>query len=719
MDLKFVAEQPQRLNLGYSEDILGKGNLQPFSVSNSGVRNQMFSTHNSQKIPIVAPEVPIISTGYENKYGVLSSNFIVAEHDFHVIAKIPKFSRHPDHIYFMIYQDAETREVNVFTRMPYFYITEVYGYLKNNDVLDMTKPGGIIHKNSVLTKSTQYDECNNRMDGLNLLTVYMATDKTKEDSIILSESAAARMGTHCFHKVEITINDNDDPLNMYGVNGVYKVIPDILEHTKDKLLCALRRRKKDDALYTQSAEHMNMIMFNDESFIAAGQVIDLNIHCNNPERLGTTTYDAQLKYYYDERMRVNRDICAIVDALKDQFTQRGEPLVLGTDLEQMYYDAQRELNLTQFKNSDNSTFSNIHLEIMVYEAAPMWVGDKMSNRYGGKGVVSTVVPDAQMPMTEDGRIIDIIQNKNTVIGRENPGQLWEMELNNISHAIISAIRDDWFTHDECLELYFKFVDMVSSSFSVFLRKEYENILDLKSYQELEGLVNSIMSDDYIYLSVAPIDDNMTIDKLEMLYDEFPMARARRLITPIKDSMGNIRYVPSRRALICGPIYYYRLKQIGEEKFSATSLSATNLKGENSKSKLAKLGKDICKATPVKLGDMEISELLHLGVEPTIVATLLYANSPAARRRCQALLTGDPYNPSITLDRCSSNRGAEIFGTYMKTKGLRLEYLRIKKPTINPIVEEGQLINPIVEEIVERPMSAKPTYRYEDDNWALS
>ena len=54
-----------------------------------------------------------------------------------------------------------------------------------------------------------------------------------------------------------------------------------------------------------------------------------------------------------------------------------------------------------------------------------------------------------------------------------------------------------------------------------------------------------------------------------------------------DSNGNYRFVKARRNIVVGKEYMFRLKQFAEEKFSATSLSATNIRGENTKSKANK------------------------------------------------------------------------------------------------------------------------------------
>ncbi|MGD8865871.1 MAG: DNA-directed RNA polymerase subunit beta, partial [Anaerolineales bacterium] len=55
-------------------------------------------------------------------------------------------------------------------------------------------------------------------------------------------------------------------------------------------------------------------------------------------------------------------------------------------------------------------------------------GDKMAGRHGNKGVISKVVPVADMPYLEDGTQIDLIMNPLGVPGRMNIGQILEAHL---------------------------------------------------------------------------------------------------------------------------------------------------------------------------------------------------------------------------------------------------------------------------------------------------
>lgn len=60
------------------------------------------------------------------------------------------------------------------------------------------------------------------------------------------------------------------------------------------------------------------------------------------------------------------------------------------------------------------------------------VGDKISNRYGAKGVVAKIVPDAQMVHDEKGRPVDVILTSAGIITRINPAQLVEASLGKVA-----------------------------------------------------------------------------------------------------------------------------------------------------------------------------------------------------------------------------------------------------------------------------------------------
>ncbi|MCL5797882.1 MAG: DNA-directed RNA polymerase subunit beta [Patescibacteria group bacterium] len=66
--------------------------------------------------------------------------------------------------------------------------------------------------------------------------------------------------------------------------------------------------------------------------------------------------------------------------------------------------------------------------VKVAQMRKVVVGDKLAGRHGNKGVISKIVPVADMPYLEDGTQVDIIISPLSVLSRMNLGQLLEAHL---------------------------------------------------------------------------------------------------------------------------------------------------------------------------------------------------------------------------------------------------------------------------------------------------
>lgn len=333
----------------------------------------MYSIHKSHIFSLFRPEKAIIETGYEIRYGDHSSSITKADSDYEVVAKISKFSFCPNHHYWLILRDMHTGNLDVVERISYHYVTESYGYLYNNEYMDSLVVGDRIPKDTIVQKSLSFDEYNNRTDGVNMNVAYLALDDNMEDSIVFSDKAAARLTSPLVKPVEIMINDNDIPANIYGDDKVYKIIPDIGEEIDNANLISLRKEKKEEMLFTQSVNNLGKYMITDDNRQVLGRVIDINIYCNNPSILDSYKY-TQLKMYYDELHRYAREMVQTITP----FVSQGAKLTY--DLQKEFAIAKRIMNNDMY--IDKRPFSNIILEIDVLEEKHMEPGDKASNRYG-------------------------------------------------------------------------------------------------------------------------------------------------------------------------------------------------------------------------------------------------------------------------------------------------------------------------------------------------
>jgi DNA-directed RNA polymerase beta subunit len=72
------------------------------------------------------------------------------------------------------------------------------------------------------------------------------------------------------------------------------------------------------------------------------------------------------------------------------------------------------------------------ISVVVKSHNPMQVGDKLSGRYGDKGIIADIIPDDQMPQGTDGKPFEILLNPHGVISRTNPAQVMEAVLGMIA-----------------------------------------------------------------------------------------------------------------------------------------------------------------------------------------------------------------------------------------------------------------------------------------------
>lgn len=400
-------------NIDSMEQILGKGLDQPYNCSNSGARKILYSTQKDHIVPIEGAEPAHNQTGYENRYGDLSSSIIQSYTDLQVMAIIPKFSFAPKHHYFIIFKDLNSNSYNVMERIHYVHTTESYGYLYNNTFLDSLKVGDVVPSGSVLRKSNSYDDYNNRQDGANLLVGYISTEKNKEDSVLIADEACEKLATPHIRKVVVIFNSNDIPLdlydgqntqevldklpdeitnddteiesiicvnnhtgnidNIYSINESYKSFPDIGEDIKDGILVSVRRENKEQFLFTQSYDRLAKIMMSDDKFTTKGKVVDINIYANDKELL-KAFYNTQLKKYDDELFRFSADVVRAAERI-----QESDPnAYFEYDLEKLVFNSKRVVRGDQYvKDKDGKVFSNTIMEFIIVDKEPADVGETL------------------------------------------------------------------------------------------------------------------------------------------------------------------------------------------------------------------------------------------------------------------------------------------------------------------------------------------------------
>jgi DNA-directed RNA polymerase subunit beta len=105
-------------------------------------------------------------------------------------------------------------------------------------------------------------------------------------------------------------------------------------------------------------------------------------------------------------------------------------LLHGYEVAAQTLETQYKTEIEHMRKGDTDLDPGVIRQVKVYVASKrkLQVGDKMAGRHGNKGVVSKIVPEADMPYMEDGTPIEIILNPLGVPSRMNIGQLFETHL---------------------------------------------------------------------------------------------------------------------------------------------------------------------------------------------------------------------------------------------------------------------------------------------------
>src|SRR5699024_5262166 len=194
-----------------------------------------------------------------------------------------------------------------------------------------------------------------------------------------------------------------------------------------------RRENGPESLFTQQVEMLRTILMSDDKYTPGdGTVIDLDIHCNNPEMLKQKYSNSQVLYCYNDHIRFITEFVETVDKLMGQYSLTEKDLEF--ELGKMYYNFKEELNGAQFRSQ--KVYNGTILEFIVKEVNVPSIGDKLANRYGGKGVIAKILPDDQMPyLALTNEHVEVLINSSTCVNRENIGQFHELSLTHVGKCI--------------------------------------------------------------------------------------------------------------------------------------------------------------------------------------------------------------------------------------------------------------------------------------------
>jgi DNA-directed RNA polymerase subunit beta' len=191
---------------------------------------------------------------------------------------------------------------------------------------------------------------------------------------------------------------------------------------------------------------------------------ELRLDLTKNIRIGLNVW---LAHYPDEAVNVDRgkyDISGIIRT--GSKVDRGEVLIPAVEQVQVHeeYDyARLHKSLRQpWKNVSltwESDYSGVvtdvvksarFVKVFIRTEEPAQVGDKLSNRAGGKGIIVNILPNNEMLRDKEDEPIDVLFNPGGVAGRVNPGQLYEGAAGKIAKETGKKYLTDNFSDESSL-----------------------------------------------------------------------------------------------------------------------------------------------------------------------------------------------------------------------------------------------------------------------------
>lgn len=350
--------------------------LIPFLEHDDPIRALMGCNMQRQAVPLLKPEPAIVGTGVEAKVAADSGEVILADLDGEVISVTA------DQIVIKTKKGLEKHRLRKFLR---------------------SNKGTCINQRPIVRKGQKVKRGDPIADGAataqgelslgaNVLVAFLPWEGYNyEDAIVISDRLVREDTYTSIHIEEYEVEARDTKL---GPEEITREIPNIGEE--------LLRNLDERGIVRIGAEVRS-------GDILVGKVTPKGETELSPEeRLLRAIFGEKAKEVRDTSLRVPHGERGIVVDIKVFSKENGDELQPGVLKKVKVYVAQRR-------------------KIMV--------GDKMSGRHGNKGVISIIVPEADMPFLPDGTPIDIVLNPLGVPSRMNVGQILELHLGWVGRVL--------------------------------------------------------------------------------------------------------------------------------------------------------------------------------------------------------------------------------------------------------------------------------------------
>ena len=632
----------------------------------NSMRSVMFCSHLKQFLTPLNPDFPFVFTNVENIVGEGSAGYKKVDNRCKVYKKIVKFEDildHPTRYSLFIYDEVKNK-YDVIDRKELEDLTENFGFNYINDVIDGFEEGDVIDPDTVLSKSTSYDDDMNYRYGKNVTVMYTLDPYTSEDAAEMSESLAKHFQTIETETIAIKLNSNDFLLNLYGKHGEYKPLPDIGDFATG-VLGSIRTQFNNQVLFDFKSESLNKIHPGDRTIYVNGtvEIVDVTIFSNN-EEIVDTPFNSFINRYLRSQNRYYREINKTCKEIMESGSE------YSREIDYLYKRSEEMIDTKKKWKEGDSAFSNMIIEVTTRKVKNAQKGQKFSGRYGNKSVISRVLPDDEMPFTESGKRVDLLLNLLAIINRTTSFSIYELMITSIT-----AKAREYMKTLKTFKQKEKFLFTLIGDFNERQRVEMLKTYEALSTEKKKEVINDAI-DNGIYINQSPIhEDTAIFYRIRNIMEKYSDTWLKP-DTVYVNKWG--RKIKTLSKHWIGEMYIIKLKQSDLRGFSARSTGAIDIKGLPTRSYKSKNHMERHSDSAIRFGEFEtLNFFVGLPSEDIALLHSIYRTSIKGREdivKSLFSMEGDENGAITKIDNSYTSRAAEIFNVFFKALSLEVEFL---------------------------------------------
>jgi len=282
-------------------------------------------------------------------------------------------------------------------------------------------------------------------------------------------------------------------------------------------------------------------------------ITDIKIFANEWYK-GINEYDAWIQYNIEKQ----KDYCNnIINIVKNNTNseQEAKELIMEHRLDELMYP-------TEYKKKDEK-LKGVYIEMTGVYERPIQVGDKLANRHGNKGIITSIMKHETMPKLSNGEHVDICLNPMGVLSRMNLGQLFEVHLGealvNFKKYLLKLIEDPE-NQNKAKKLLLQFIDMTDKTESKWILSSFTKNLPNKIDKEFI---------DKLYI-IQPQFNSIKKEDVDEIMKFTNSVHETKLFDPVSNSF-------IENDIAVGYMYLMKLTHIAENKLAYRSINTLSRK----------------------------------------------------------------------------------------------------------------------------------------------